>query len=120
MEAVKRNAARWIEEFDDDVVFFKEANRRTRGTAPTTPSPPGFRNYRSNKPSRPKPRYPKPVIPKLPRPLKPKAPVKKPEKAMLADFMPATPPCSESEDWDRDISRKADAREALAAALGDI
>ena len=126
---VKKNVARSIEEFDNDVIFIKEVNddivfqkevagKPRNGT--TTPSPPGFRAYRPHRPGKPKPRYPKPVTPRLPKPLKPKAPVKKPEKATLGDFMPPTPPGSESEDWDRDIAREADVREALAAARGDI
>ena len=102
---IKRNVTRSIEEFDDDVMFIKEVK------APAaTPSPPGFRSYRATKSRN---RYPKAAAQR-------KKTTKKPENLTLADFMPPTPPGSESEDWDRDIAREADAREALAAARGDI
>ena len=106
-EEVKRNVTRSIEEFDDDVIFIKEVK-----TPETTPSPQGSRLYKPTRQGKSRQRYPQSVATGR----RNKAPPKK----TLADFMPPTPPGSESEDWDRDIAREADAREALAAARVDI
>ena len=104
-EATRNKVAAAVENFDDDVVFIKEVKRKI---SPATSSPPGFRNRRQKQKQRKQEQ----------RPVQPVGPTRRPIPT-LADFMP-TPPGSESEDWDRDIAREQDAREALAAARGEI
>ena len=91
-EAARKKVAASIGDFDDDVIFIREVNRRTRGTSPATPSPPGFRQQKQIHKKT------------LPKPTKPKGQGRRPIPT-LADFMP-TPPGSESEDWNRDIARE--------------
>ena len=104
-EATRNKVKAAVENFDDDVVFIKEVKRKI---SPATSSPPGFRNRRQKQKQRKQEK----------RPMLTTGPKRRPIPT-LADFMP-TPPDSGSEDWDKDIAREQDAREAIAAARGEF